>query len=482
MSNLATSSALGQIRSLTDTSAPLFAYYQHDNIEEIKKILCNLNQADSREVIGKLSDAELKQIARMMNDDSLFVTVGLSQDQRNQFFSEMARDLDGATLAKLFKAFDEKPRTAAYSRLALDNITALSQAINTQSAPKSKLDFIAALAPQSTDQAVMLLEGDVRRRCDPQAQVIAQVISGLRGPAAEQALELLKPAQLQAVLAAAVQREDPPASYSPEGMALALPPPVFNVQALEGVLKAAASISDPDTKALVFNQAVNQLQELQGEGRSDDVARVRQALGKLLLSDATGVVGKLASLFETRDGKALASFCEACLQAKDFGTLAELQARLCLGNEKNEDPTKRFNTLGQGPRGAPVYQNAETAGYFAGAIQAGLKRLSSDAARTNDLATALFKVALSALDKSVKTAPIYGFLIAAAKDGVPPFTRPLIEATGKRDEAEKIALSFLPFVQTGTRPNGTPVLETSATNDARSAFGERRDAVILSAR
>ena len=78
----------------------------HDDVKAAVDALSNLNSADSRAALSRLSDGELRTLADEINDGSWFGMGGLSQGEKTDFFNAMATDLDAGQLARLSQAFD----------------------------------------------------------------------------------------------------------------------------------------------------------------------------------------------------------------------------------------------------------------------------------------------------------------------------------------------------------------------------------------
>jgi hypothetical protein len=442
----------------------------NDDIKSVKSVLSNLNAADSRAVIGKLSSDELRQIADEMNDDSWFGNGGLSQGERRDFFNEMARDLGGAELAKLSQAFDRTTgrQTARDRLLADDNITALAAAVGQHGSNQTQLDFVKQLAGASTDQASIDTLHESRLH-DPQARAIAEVIGSMDSSTAQQALQSLLPEQRQAVLKAATNETIRVAGGMGGGVGAVL----TDTKPLENLLRVASGITDADTKARVFADAAGVMTDLAARGRGDAAENVRRSLGQVILSDTNGVMRELAANRETANGSALASYLKASLNAKDFGTLGEIQAQISLGNGKNESPVARFEALTTAPGGGQRYVNAETAGYYAGAVSAAVKDITADAKEQGDLINATLKSVLTVVDKTAGRAhPAVGIGASVLKEWTQFGVKAAMDAkiSDQVSADDKLFWALVPSAATRTLPNGRPDLEQTASSGAGAAF------------
>lgn len=444
----------------------------HGDISSVKSILSNLNAADTRAVIGKLGANELRQIADEMNDDAWFGNGGLSHGERRDFFNEMARDLGGAELAQLSQAFDRTTgrQTARDRLLADDNITALAAAVGQHGSTRTQLDFIAQLAGASTDQTAIDTLHESRLH-DPQARAIAEVIGsmGHSPAAAQQALQSLLPEQRLAVLKAAANETVVVAG----GMGGGVGAVRTDTAALEQLLKVAGGIGDADTKARVFADAAAVMTDLAGRGRGDAAEQVRRSMGQLILSDTNGVMRELAANRETANGSALAAYAKASLNAKDFGVLGEIQAQISLGNGKNEDPVKRFEAQVTAASGGQRFVNAETAGYYAGAVSAAVKGITQDAKEQGDLINATLKSVLTVVDKTAGRAhPAVGIGASVLKEWTQFGVKAAMDAkiSSQVSADDKLFWALVPSAATSTLPNGRPDLEQAASSGAGAAF------------
>jgi hypothetical protein len=443
----------------------------NDDIKSVKSVLSNLNAADSRAVIGKLGADELRHIADEMNDDAWFGNGGLSHGERRDFFNEMARDLGGAELAKLSQAFDRTTgrQTSRDRLLADDNITALAAAVGQHGSNQTKLDFIGQLAGASTDQSAVDTMHESRLH-DPQARAIAEVIGSMENSpaAAQQALQSLQPEQRLAVLKAAANE-----TILVGGAMGGVGAVRTDTAALEQLLKVSSRIGDADTKARVFADAASVMTDLASRGRGDAAEIVRRSMGQLILSDTNGVMRELAANRETANGSALASYAKASLNAKDFDALGEIQAQISLGNGKNEDPAARFEAQVQAPGGGQRYVNAETAGYFAGAVSAAVKSITTDAKEQGDLINATLKSVLTIVDKTAGRAhPGVGIAASVLKEWTQFGVKAAMDAkiSDQVSADDKLFWALVPSVSTGQLPNGLPDLEQAASSGAGSAF------------
>jgi hypothetical protein len=102
----------------------------HRELQEINEILDSLPPAETRQVIGRLSDTTLKTWADEIGSHGVFGTGGLSADERTDLFDNLAKDLDVTQLGRVYRAFDDSsPRAelaAAVGRtMETDEVTSV---------------------------------------------------------------------------------------------------------------------------------------------------------------------------------------------------------------------------------------------------------------------------------------------------------------------------------------------------------------------
>lgn len=393
----------------------------------------------------------------------------MSQGERRDFFNEMARDLGGAELAQLSQAFDRTTgrQTARDRLLSDDNITALAAAVGQHGSNQTKLDFVKQLAGTSTDQTAIDTMNESRLH-DPQARAIAEVIGSMDATTAQTALQGLLPEQRQAVLKAATNE-----TIVVGGAMGGVGAVRTDTKPLEQLLKVASGMGDADTKARVFADAASVMSDLAARGRGDAAENVRRSMGQLILGDTNGVMRELAANRETANGTALASYVKASLNAKDFGTLGEIQAQISLGNAKNESPAARFEAQVTAPGGGQRYVNAETAGYYAGSVSAAVKSITQDAKEQGDLINATLKSVLTVVDKTVGRAhPAVGIGASVLKEWTQFGVKAAMDAkiSDQVSADDKLFWALVPTATTRTLPNGRPDLEQAASSGAGAAF------------
>ena len=111
------------------------------DIVDVQTTLSELPPRDATQVFENLSDATVQSLADEINDGGpQILGGGLTDAQKQEFYADMARSLDGTQLVRLAEAFGgESPGVNA-------DVAALGQAIADHATPNTKADFIESLA------------------------------------------------------------------------------------------------------------------------------------------------------------------------------------------------------------------------------------------------------------------------------------------------------------------------------------------------
>ena len=141
--------------------------------------------------------------------------------------------------------------------------------------------------------------------------------------------------------------------------------------------------------------------------------------------------------------------------AKTLGNqLAQLQ-----GAGSGQTPTQFFEQQAPGTNGTPYYKNAETLGYYAGALRAGIDGLNKDATETGTLVKAVLGAAIGAASLGRAGGSATG-LTNTIVDQV------VAQANGNRTEtARALELLAIPVDSNGERYQGP----ATATFDSKAA-------------
>lgn len=121
----------------TSLTSGLFNPVTEKDVLSVQTTLAQLDPRDATAAFEQLSDDTVQTLAAEINDWDFS---GLNATQKQDFFADMARSLDGAQLVRLAEAFGgEQPGVNA-------DIGAIGQAVADHATPNTKADFVEALA------------------------------------------------------------------------------------------------------------------------------------------------------------------------------------------------------------------------------------------------------------------------------------------------------------------------------------------------
>ncbi len=466
-------------------SSGVFNTVTHAEMNDIAAKLQSLSPADADAVIDNLAKSgDLKTLAAEGMDGSWFGNGGYSASERKAFFSDMAKKLDGDSLAKLTNAFVETDKNGLSG---LDRGKEMGDAIATHGSTQQKTDFVRAMGPKTTDQKSVNSIGIVSTSidADPQAAAVANVIGSMRGPAAEGAFKALNPAQQRAVMMASIETDM--TTTASMGGGGSTPVVSWNTKSFDSLMTAAASTGDADLKARLFDAGTDTMRSVRQTnsqfgglvvvGRDNALSTMADGLTRVINSDTSGVISELNLNSETRDGSDMAAYSAQMLASGKEGDLGKIMAKLQFGNKLNENAVARLYSERpvSGTGGDVLRPNAEALGYFIGSVSKGAEFVTKDIAQQREMTTAVLKSALTLVDKAAGFIPnkAIGAPIAisasVAKEWVQMGVRAAIDdpTAGAAARLEASALPTNPVTH-------EPAIGSKATND----FGGAAERVI----
>ncbi len=355
-------SAVAHSELKMDTSGPLWGAFQSVDASEINSINNTITALETRSE----RDAAWEQIDHSAFIEAMYITS--SVDDRTTILTNIARDADPETAAQFVATLSESGHTIQ----GRDRLQEFSEIYARHASPADRVAFIEELSPG-------MAEADTfggrlsSTTADKEALAAATVLNSLSGSFAREAVGNLSPAELSAMTDATIEIRRASATGQARDHHDASAFPAFaNTIALYGTTPQ---------KATVFDRAGDTLFRIQNKGwfhgSGADIAmpQIANGMSKLIVSDANGVMDALFRELGAKDaanGQALSAYTR---QLVDDGTplpLARIQAQL-LGQFDTHSPSfnARFNTA-EVRNGVEVYTNAETLGYFAGAVQNGV--------------------------------------------------------------------------------------------------------------
>lgn len=392
------SEAVGRIHDrLSDHGA--FGHNRNEHLHEIADLLKGLDRSELNRTLNGLSRDDLERLGDDLEHGGFGGMQGLSESERKDLFNDLARDAGGAELARLSEALEGRGDVEALGRSVADYAT-----------PQAKVEYIEALAARTTNNDSDTHTGfgsSTSTYGSPEAVAVGNVLASLRGANFDAAVGKLDAAQLDAVVRAA-SRETLTTTVSPGGAASSVS---HDTAPLAAILDAAATGGDPAVKSRLFRAGAGVLGGLDGSLFTPDVTasterpRLADALTRLLQSDTTGVVDRLAT--DELSGRSLAAYAKAMVKEGRIESLGQLMAKLQHGNDLSEpDAAKYISQTRTNSMGQEYYANAQSLGYFSGAVQAGINTIISDRKAQADAIGNLFTSALFAASAAVPGAHV----------------------------------------------------------------------------
>lgn len=366
---------------------------RNSNLKQTIQDFKNLSPEERNQVVSRLSDADLKELADDVNATGLGGANGLSADEKRELFNTLATGLNGEQLGRLAKAFDSR-----------DDVMALGKAVAQHADSDTKIGFIKEMAPRTADKdsntTIIPGAGSLNERGDKEAEAILEVLGSMgNDPAAfDKAVKSLDESALHEVARAGINQLTNTTMYS---ITVSHDPKQLNA-----LLDAAAKSNDPAVKARVFDAGAAALQSMRDNtkfpvasvGTDAQAKQVTDKLTTLLNSDVRGITHELNQ--HDQYGKGLSTYTSEVLRDGEKGQavlgnqLAELQGK---GAPGNPTATEFFEQQVPGTTGAPYYQNAESLGYYTGALRNGLQAQNADATATGGMVKGIMGAAISAL-------------------------------------------------------------------------------------
>ncbi len=369
---------------------------RNENVKQTVQDLKELTPTERGEALGKLTDDDLSELASDANANGIFGANGLSNDEKRDLFNTLAEGAKGEDLARLASAFDSR-----------DDTQLLAEAVASKGSDESKQAYIQQMASRTADNdygSSVYVGGSSSDDSDKDAKAILTVLSSFdtstsTGRAAfDQAIKDMPQSALDSVAQAGVNETT---FNSASHISVS-----YKADQLNALLDKVAGSSDPEAKAKVFGaaaEAVSGMRENAGVhlgmssiGTDDKIAGVVDRMTKVMDSDPRGITDQLNK--SDAYGLRLSTYVAEVMRkdpeagAKTLGDqLSKLQ-----GAGTSQEPTKFFEEQAPGTNGTPYYKNAETLGYYAGALRAGIDALNKDTTETGTMVKAVLGAAISA--------------------------------------------------------------------------------------
>lgn len=379
--------AVGAIRDRLEEG--WFNDVSHGDLKDINQTLAGLNADERNAVISELSDAELNKWTGELDNGGgvLGMGEGLSVDERRDLHADLGGSLDATQLERLYNAYDNREQKLE-----------LAQGVATHATADVKTDFVGELAAQITENDSLggVMISDLG---DTEGLAVAHVLSSLGGnpTALSAAYGKLSDTQLSGVFEAATQQ----VMYA--NMSGGAPTYSYDAGPLADVIDAAATSTDAELKARVFELAGRQMETVSGANgiftptldTAEAAGEIRTSMESLLKSDVNGVIDALEQDYQ--DGKGMTAFLQETL-GQDGGaeTIRGLVDQLARGNDLSGDLLSRFTAPIQ-QDGGVFYPAAERMGYFSGALHQAFEGVNKSAAENVDTLKTIFGFATGKL-------------------------------------------------------------------------------------
>ncbi|MET1755818.1 hypothetical protein ABVV53_10160 [Novosphingobium sp. RD2P27] len=378
----------------------------HDDVRAVTDAISALPAADADRLVDQLAGSgKLDRIAEEAMDGSILGLGGLSTDERQAFFADMAGKLDGQSLATLSNAFAKTGGDAH----GYTPVTELGSAIATHAAPQAKVDYIAQIAPgaESGSHSDIGFGISSVNMVDAEARAAGEVLGSLRGSFAESGFQALG-THLPDVLTSAIDGDmTTVAGYGGSATTVS-----WNAENYEAIMGAAASMGNADLKAHVFDAGIDTLRSVRDTdtmiggltvvGKDDALRTMTDGLTAVVDSDTTGVMRELTMNGTTRDGSDFSAYAKEMLNQGREAELGTQMGRLQVGNSGNENAVERLYRSEVVPNTEHQTRlpNAAALGYFVGSVSAAVKSIDGDVADQRATTTAMLKSALTVVDKA----------------------------------------------------------------------------------
>lgn len=365
----------------------------------LHKSLDDLNQlppAQRGEALSKLSDADLKELAGDVNATGIFGASGLSHDEKRALFDTLAEGGKGQDLARLASAFDSR-----------DDTQLLAESVANKGSLQSRSAYIEAMSPRTADNDYgrpFALGVAMTEHVDKDAKAILTVLNSFDTGTSEgrasfdQAINSLPQSVLNNVVKAGVSET----TYTSQGSYSVS----YRTETVNKLLDRAAKSGEAAVKGKIFSSAADVVSSMRavqnallvGSVANPNIQDITGRMTTLMNTDPRGITNQLNQADTQGAGLGLSTYISEVLRNDPEGgskiigeQLAQLQ-----GTGTGLSPIDFFEQTAPGSKGTPYYKNAETLGYYAGAMRAGVDKLNADGTKTGTLVKSILGASISA--------------------------------------------------------------------------------------
>ena len=384
-----------QSRSLDDG---ILGVSRNGNLHKTLDELRQLPPGEREGVLTNLSNAALNELASDVNAAGILGSGGLSHDEKRTLFDTLAESSTGKDLARLASAFDSR-----------DDTQLLAESVANKGSLQSRRTYIEAMSPRTADNDFgrpFALGAAMTEHVDKDAKAILTVLNSFDTGTSEgcaafnQAISSLPQSVLNNVLKAGVDKT----TYSGTGFYTVS----YRTETANKLLERAAKSEDAYVKGKIFSSAANVVADMRSVQNNlllattttnANIQGITERMTNLMNTDARGIINQLNKADSTGIATELSAYISEVLRNDPEGgskiigeQLAQLQ-----GAGTGFSPIDFFEQTAPGSRGTPYYKNAETLGYYAGAMRAGVDKLNADDTKTGTLVKSILGASISAI-------------------------------------------------------------------------------------
>lgn len=385
----------------------------HGDLEDIQNVFADLNPAEANAVFERLSDKNLNKLTEELNGQ----IGGFSSDEKKSLFNELAGKLNINNQNRLDSTL-QKYGLVGDSEALTNSITTFLVA---KGSPQTKVDFVKNMAG--------IIEGNHAKGI-----AVAKVIASLKNNSTglNEALKGLNENQLKSLMeSASVEIFDSSSVLGVGGPSVPHTAIYYDAKVLNQMLNAVSTSNDPRLKADVFNAAGEQLKTIEESsnyigrtvtGTNTAAAQIHDGLTQIIDSDTTGIVKYLQNQDK---GVGLASYLQSMIGSSNQDDRSQIRTQitsLLRGNNSSQNQIEYFEQRVLTPQGRnkmdaynkaaalatskhiafkerrplvedlgmAYFQNANSIGFYAGAINAASKNIVTDRAKQVDLIKSIF--------------------------------------------------------------------------------------------
>lgn len=431
---------------------------RNEHLHQSVKDLKDLTPAERAEAMKTFTDEDLKELASDVNSGGIFGANGLSNDEKRDLFNTLADGASGEDLARLASAFNSREDTQL-----------LAESVATKGSNESKQAYIKEMSSRTADNdygSSTYFGGSSSDKSDKDAKAILTVLNSFDtstpdGRAAfDQAIKDMPQSTLDSVAKAGI---DETSFYSSNSVSVS-----YKTDQINALLDKVAGSDDAAVKGRAFSAAAGAVSGMRenadawlvgspGAGKAID--GIVERMTTVMNTDPRGVTDQLNKT--DAYGLGLSTYVAEVMRkdpeagAKILGDqLAQLQ-----GAGTGVSPTEFFEQQTPGTNGTPYYKNAETLGYYAGALRAGVDKLNASTSETGGMVKAILGAAISAASLGRAGGSVSGLTNAMVDEVVG-------QVNGDRTEmARVLELLAVPVDANGERYQGP----ATATFDSKAA-------------